>query len=239
MSDERKYYVFCDDKCMFESMTKEQIYAAIAEATGATATEVDDAFITKIKEKNADKQLTFWVGTSAQYNGLVAAGDIENDCFYILTDETFGDDVEATINEFREELESFIETAQPVITKASEDTDWQYWNIGDEDDDPENPSTRYRLKNGIAYFSFQTVDHTTSGFSLTLPVLLDLGEAEYMQGGSPLYFPFFESGGNIVMLKYYPATGKIGKILGGTSGTTLSGSFSYPYKGVNPNYTEG
>lgn len=67
---ERNYYVICDDNCRFEGMTKEQIYDAIAEATGTTPTPVDEAFITKIKEQNAQHSLKVWKGTEAQYNAL-------------------------------------------------------------------------------------------------------------------------------------------------------------------------
>ena len=67
---EKKYYVFCDDDCKFESMTSEQILAAIAEATGNAPTSVDDAFITKIKELNKNGNLTFWKGTEAEFNAL-------------------------------------------------------------------------------------------------------------------------------------------------------------------------
>lgn len=43
------YFVISSDDCKYESMTKEQIYAAIASATGNTPTGVDDGFISKIK----------------------------------------------------------------------------------------------------------------------------------------------------------------------------------------------
>ena len=67
---EKTYYVLCADDCKHEGMTKEQIVAAIAEATGSTPTGVDDAFITKIKEQNANAAMKIWVGTRAQYNAL-------------------------------------------------------------------------------------------------------------------------------------------------------------------------
>lgn len=67
---ERIYYVFCEDNCKFESMTKEQIITAIAEATGKTPTAVDAAFITKIKEQNANVAVKIWVGTQAEFNAL-------------------------------------------------------------------------------------------------------------------------------------------------------------------------
>lgn len=74
MSD-RKYYLICDDNCKFEGMTKEQIYSVIAEATGNTPTSVDGAFITMIKESNANKALSFWMGTEAEFNALGATGE--------------------------------------------------------------------------------------------------------------------------------------------------------------------
>lgn len=69
-NDERTYYVICEDNCRFESMTKEQIIAAIVEATGNIPGDVDAAFITKIKEQNADQSMKVWAGTMAQYNAL-------------------------------------------------------------------------------------------------------------------------------------------------------------------------
>lgn len=79
----RKYYVICDDDCRFEGMTKEQIIAAIAEATGNIPTGLDDAFITKIKESNANRALSFWLGSEAEYNAL----GIDADVMYIRVDE--------------------------------------------------------------------------------------------------------------------------------------------------------
>lgn len=96
MSD-RNYYVLCDDNCKFPGMTREQVLAAIAEATGNTVENVDDAFITKVREVNSNGNLRFWVGTTAEYNAIVAAGKVEKGCFYILTDDTFGDDVSTAI----------------------------------------------------------------------------------------------------------------------------------------------
>lgn len=81
---DRKFYVICADDCRIEGMSKEQIFAAIAEATGKTPTEVDAAFITQIKESNAGKNLYFWLGTQAQYNALAVKD--HTSCFYILTD---------------------------------------------------------------------------------------------------------------------------------------------------------
>lgn len=91
MSDGKKYYCFCSSNCKYETMTKEQILAAIAQAvqTGSVG-DCDTGFITKIKEKNGGKCVTFWVGTQAQYNAIESK---EQNCMYIITDDTLGNDL--------------------------------------------------------------------------------------------------------------------------------------------------
>lgn len=92
MADERKYYVLCADNCKFESMTKEQILAAISQAVSTgEIKDVDTGFVTKIKEQNSGAALSFWVGTSAEYNALPEKA---GNCFYILTDDTAKEDIE-------------------------------------------------------------------------------------------------------------------------------------------------
>lgn len=80
------YYVINDDDCRYEGMTKEQIIAAIAEATGSTPTNINDAFITKVKEINANKTKRFWIGTEAQFNALSPAPTIGKSIVRIGTD---------------------------------------------------------------------------------------------------------------------------------------------------------
>lgn len=82
---ERNYYVLCDDNCRFEGMTKEQIYDAIAEATGHTPTPVDEAFITMIKEQNRNNNTKIWTGTAAQYNALATKDS--NTLYFVNTNK--------------------------------------------------------------------------------------------------------------------------------------------------------
>lgn len=88
-----KVYARCDANCKYETLTKEQIYALIAQAaeTGLIFDE-DAAFISQIKEKNNGAAVTFWVGTQAEYNAL---GSTDAKCVYIITDNTWQQDVEA------------------------------------------------------------------------------------------------------------------------------------------------
>ena len=91
MSDGRKYYCMCDSNCKFETMTKEQILAAIAQAveTGSVG-DCDTGFITKVKENNTGSPVTMWVGTREQYNAIPQRA---NNCLYIITDDTTGADL--------------------------------------------------------------------------------------------------------------------------------------------------
>ena len=80
-NEQRQYYVFCEDNCKFEAMTKEQIITAIANATGVSpeAVDVDDAFISKIQEMNKNNNLKWWVGTEAEYNAIA---DLDDETLY-------------------------------------------------------------------------------------------------------------------------------------------------------------
>ena len=109
---DRNYYVICDDGCKFTSMTKEQILAAIAEATGATVTDIDAAFISKIKNQNGGGIIKLWRGTNAEYNALT---DIDADCHYIITDDTS----KAAVNEQLETLGATVEAVEKKIDEQA------------------------------------------------------------------------------------------------------------------------
>lgn len=112
-----KYYVIGFGNNLYEGMTKEQVIAAIVEATGKTPTDIDDAFITKIKELNKGRPLMFWVGTEAEYNALPAP---EENVFYIFSDANDLEDIikaaedaaEAKANEIIAVLQSDISDLQ-------------------------------------------------------------------------------------------------------------------------------
>ena len=117
---ERIYYCFCGDNCKFETMTKEQIIAAIAEATGNTPTNIDSAFITKVKEQNKGNALAFWIGTTAEYNALETKDDL---CFYIKTDDTTLDDTNKAIeiiNKNLAALEAETPNFKRLLTKEDD-----------------------------------------------------------------------------------------------------------------------
>lgn len=119
MSEEKKYYCFCGSNCKYETMTKEQILAAIAQAvaTGSVG-DCDTGFITKVKETNNGGYVTFWVGTQAQYNALETH---EKGCMYIFTDGTTDADIAAALTQAIETAEQAeIAAAQAERTAAEQ-----------------------------------------------------------------------------------------------------------------------
>lgn len=96
-------FVRGDSKSNFESMTKEQILEAIAQAiqTGQIA-ELDTGFITILKEINKGKALRFWVGTSAEFNALEQQ---ETNVLYIKIDDTSAQDISAALQAMGDEID--------------------------------------------------------------------------------------------------------------------------------------
>lgn len=101
---DRKYYVICDAGCKFESMTREQILAAITQAMNeGTVGDIDTGFVTTIKTISGTP-LRFFVGTHAEYEALSEA-DREN-LFAIITNDTTKDGILQKLAELESEIES-------------------------------------------------------------------------------------------------------------------------------------
>ena len=101
------YNVVRGDGVFFEGMTKEQIIAAIAEATGKTVEDIDSAFITKIKEINKGNAIRLWMGTNAEYNALETK---EDDVLYYVTDDTFVEDTNTSISDLQKKINANYNT---------------------------------------------------------------------------------------------------------------------------------
>lgn len=152
------YYVFDDQKCKAESMTKEQIINAIVEATGVTPENIDDGFITTILETNKNKSVHFWKGTKAEYEQIATK---DANTFYLITNDSEFVDFVALINALAEQVEN--------LSSALNDTGWQ--------DIIENGKTygHYRIKQGIAYFDFwfNCQGETGDDVEVSVPFFLD------------------------------------------------------------------
>lgn len=120
---ERTYYVICEDNCRFESMTKEQILAAIEQAVSTgEIKDVDAGFVTKLKEMNHGTGLSFWVGTTAEYNAITTKTE---NCFYILTD----DDTESGIEQAIEALQASVSSLSTTVSGLDSSVDQLQENV--------------------------------------------------------------------------------------------------------------
>jgi hypothetical protein len=104
------FYVYCDDNNRHETLNKEEILSAIAQAqAGMPVIDPEAGILTKVKETNAGGYITFWVGTQAQYNAL--NGNIVQNCLYIITDENTGEEINNAIGALKKELDTLkVET---------------------------------------------------------------------------------------------------------------------------------
>ena len=116
MADE-KYYVIGDGKNLLEGMTKEQILAAIVEAVSThEISDVDTGFVTKLKEANRNRPLSFWVGSTAEYNAIQTKAE---NCFYILSDDTEHEDLEAEISRLATAVNTISELKNNTLLDQS------------------------------------------------------------------------------------------------------------------------
>ena len=93
-------YVICDQNCKFESMTKEQILAAIAQAVSTgEITDVDAGFIQTIKTING-VSLKFFYGEQSAYDAL--SEEEKENLYAIITNDTTISGLKEAIKELSE-----------------------------------------------------------------------------------------------------------------------------------------
>lgn len=98
------YFVLDEKNCLTESMSKEQILAAIVQAVEeGEIRDVDTGFVTKLKESNYNRQIKFWVGTQAEYNAMQNPPD---NVLYLITDPNLEDDLQNQIDALETTIEA-------------------------------------------------------------------------------------------------------------------------------------
>ena len=113
-------YVICDNNCKFESMTKEQILAAIMQAVNeGTIGNVDGGFITTVKTVNG-LPLRFFVGEQAAYDAL--SEEEKKNLFALITNDTTKDGITEAIKTLQDDvggLEKAIKTLQKDTARVA------------------------------------------------------------------------------------------------------------------------
>lgn len=167
------YYVFDEKLCKFESMTKEQIINAIAQATGVTPSDVDQGFISTIIENNRSSSIHVWKGTRAEYNALATKSF---NTLYVIDDDTTIADLTATVNNAVADVQ---ELADQMV-----DTNWQdIWRYTVPDNDPVIIG-KYRVIGKIAfitlYYDLSDFTSTLTHDEFQLPIRLDIQVQTYI-----------------------------------------------------------
>ena len=123
MSDGKKYYCFCGSNCKYETMTKEQILAAITQAaSGSSVIDPDAAVVSKVKETNSGGAVTFWVGTQAEYNALES---VAKDCLYIITNDSSVIDLQNAMRTLQEATEEAHAATEKAVAAAAKNLEVQ------------------------------------------------------------------------------------------------------------------
>lgn len=86
---DKKYYCYCESNCKYETMTKEQILAAITQAVNeGTIGDINTGFVQTIKTINGHP-LKFFVGAQSEYEALT--DEEKEGVFALITNDTTKD----------------------------------------------------------------------------------------------------------------------------------------------------
>lgn len=128
-------YVHDEKHNRYEGMTKEQIINAIVQAVEqGEITDLDDGFITKIKELNGNQNIQIWIGTTAQFNAIATKAA---NTLYILTDDDSADSwdtIAEQLNTLSDEYDDIVSGATTVPNAANTaNTDFTHstWTVYD------------------------------------------------------------------------------------------------------------
>lgn len=89
---------------------------AEAQEAAAAASEAVGSVVSRVKESNAGRWVSFWVGTQEQYNKITEK--VEN-CMYIITDDPTSEELVAAMAEMTEKCEASAEAADQAKDAAA------------------------------------------------------------------------------------------------------------------------
>lgn len=103
-----------------EALSKEEVYALLAQAIQQgqlPVLEQDTAFVTMIKSIVDGQAYKIGFCTQAQYNQLAASGQLQQNAYYWITDDTTYEDLVAYIEEIAANIDEIAAKADLVDTK--------------------------------------------------------------------------------------------------------------------------
>lgn len=119
MANTPTVYVFCNNNCKYEGLTKEQILTAITQAINeGTIGDIDTGFVTTIKTINGSP-LKFFVGTQDEYEALT---DEQREGLYaIITNDPTAENLANALVALERELDSYKEAIDRDINQYKTD----------------------------------------------------------------------------------------------------------------------
>ena len=176
-------HIFDDsDKNKYEAYTKEEVLEVIQEAisSGELPEEINGLVLTfKNPVDNQAYKIAFC--TQAKYNELVAGGQIEENCYYFITDDTSYDD-----------LENAIATLQSGVNQHTNDIEDIKEDISDINDDITSLDGRIDTLEGIHLYRHDIkISGTGYGVYFTLylstnTTITSANVTDYIQSGKTI-----------------------------------------------------
>ena len=167
------------------TMTKEQIINAIEQyITTGQIDDIDKGFISKILELNAQKNLGFWLGTSAEFQALP---EKKENVLYLLTDDPTTDDIEKALTDLNDAIKTLNDYVDDEIEKVEKNIDKNAKSIASIKDG----STTVGIANSIKPYSYNFQE---SSLTNSNPLKITLQKKD-LKTGQDLY--------NYFLLKLY------------------------------------
>lgn len=112
------------DKNKFEAFTKAEVLALIQQVIeeGQLPQDLLNALVISIKNPIDNQGYKIAFCTQAKYNELQSAGTLENDCWYIITDDTTSDDIDAVITNLNTAVEDLQDTTGTLTRQVTTNT---------------------------------------------------------------------------------------------------------------------
>lgn len=186
-----KKYCYCENNCKYETLDKEEILAAIAQAieTGKVG-ECDTGFITTLKTINGTP-LKFFVGEQSEYEALAAEQKIN--LFAIITNDTTKEGILKALedlNAWKAEIETWRNNTQLKQVSSTATTDG-YSNAIFEN---------IELEAGKCYAITYVIDYSVDACTMTL-----LWNGSGLPTYSTISYNLYLSKNTEVMLRYRPS----------------------------------
>ena len=182
-------------------LTEEQIITLVTNIVeSGSVGDIDTGFVTKLVEQNKHKALQFWVGTQAEYNAI--SEKIAN-MFYIITDDTFKEDVQSALTNLQNQINEIVttnyETEISDLQEAVETLNTETTTLGNKITALESLPSRVYVEGDVENFKIRTAGYITNNksevhFYIPLPKYLDYSALKFYFGDATITMTLRQGG---------------------------------------------